>query len=245
MGRLVGGGAERALLLGTKHAHHYTPTLGGHLGRDGVDALALSRSLPRRECPLPATHMCAQRSFAAFRLGTALGRTRNRLSVWLRVAALWVQPVAASAQKPSLFGILCIGVRCRAEVNSIQTETPNGQAPYFSRIVRQAGEAAGGAHPRPGRHRACRAVDGRLRSGTTTLGRLLELTREVDFAAFVFARDDWTGVGVTASNELESAQASPRDNVVFEAGLFGGVLGMRRTFILHAKGAKLPATCSV
>jgi hypothetical protein len=27
---------------------------------------------------------------------------------------------------------------------------------------------------------------------------------------------------------------------VFEAGLFGGALGMRRTFILHAKGAKLP-----
>jgi hypothetical protein len=28
---------------------------------------------------------------------------------------------------------------------------------------------------------------------------------------------------------------------VFEAGLFGGVLGMRRTFILHASGAKLPS----
>ncbi len=27
---------------------------------------------------------------------------------------------------------------------------------------------------------------------------------------------------------------------MFEAGLFGGVLGMRRTFILHANGAKLP-----
>ena len=77
--------------------------------------------------------------------------------------------------------------------------------------------------------------------GTTTLGRLLELTREVDFAAFVFARDDWTGVGGTGSSSLESAQASPRDNVVFEAGLFGGVLGMHRTFILHAKGAKLPS----
>ena len=75
--------------------------------------------------------------------------------------------------------------------------------------------------------------------GTTALGRLLELTREVDFAAFVFARDDWTVKGA-ASAASDAGQASPRDNVVFEAGLFGGVLGMRRTFILHASGAKLP-----
>jgi len=77
--------------------------------------------------------------------------------------------------------------------------------------------------------------------GTTTLERLLELTREVDFAAFVFARDDWTTHSPPASEATESGQASPRDNVVFEAGLFGGVLGMRRTFILHASGAKLPS----
>lgn len=74
--------------------------------------------------------------------------------------------------------------------------------------------------------------------GTTTLERLVELTREVDFAAFVFAQDDWTAVDTKASPD--SGQASPRDNVVFEAGLFGGVLGMRRTFILHASGSKLP-----
>lgn len=72
--------------------------------------------------------------------------------------------------------------------------------------------------------------------GSTTLERLLELTREVDFAAFVFAQDDWTAT----SPAPDSSQAFPRDNVVFEAGLFGGVLGMRRTFILHAHGAKLP-----
>src|SRR5687767_13552032 len=77
--------------------------------------------------------------------------------------------------------------------------------------------------------------------GTTTLERLLELTREVDFAAFVFAQDDWTTNSPLPSTAPGSGQASPRDNVVFEAGLFGGVLGMRRTFILHASGSKLPS----
>lgn len=72
--------------------------------------------------------------------------------------------------------------------------------------------------------------------GVSTLEGLIELTREVDFAAFVFAQDDW----ITSSAAAGSGQAAPRDNVVFEAGLFGGVLGMRRTFILHAHEAKLP-----
>ena len=71
--------------------------------------------------------------------------------------------------------------------------------------------------------------------GTSTLQRLVDLTHEVDFAAFIFAADDWTSHGEAPG------QASPRDNVVFEAGLFGGALGMRRTFILHANGAKLPS----
>src|SRR5215208_5566780 len=71
--------------------------------------------------------------------------------------------------------------------------------------------------------------------GRSTLDRLVELSEEVDFAAFVFAQDDWT-----TTDASQSGQASPRDNVVFEAGVFGGALGMRRTFILHANGAKLP-----
>jgi Predicted nucleotide-binding protein containing TIR-like domain len=74
--------------------------------------------------------------------------------------------------------------------------------------------------------------------GRSTLDRLVELTGEVDFAAFVFARDDWTTKG--ASPDAAPGEASPRDNVVYEAGLFGGALGIRRTFILHANGAKLP-----
>jgi hypothetical protein len=71
--------------------------------------------------------------------------------------------------------------------------------------------------------------------GRSTLDRLVELSQEVDFAVFVFAQDDWTTM-----DSSQSGQASPRDNVVFEAGLFGGALGIRRTFILHANDAKLP-----
>jgi Predicted nucleotide-binding protein containing TIR-like domain len=80
-----------------------------------------------------------------------------------------------------------------------------------------------------------------LTPGTSTLDRLVELAHEVDFAAFVFARDDWTTTtSPVASLPPGTGQDSPRDNVVFEAGLFGGVLGMRRTFIIHSHGSKLP-----
>src|SRR3954468_5122430 len=71
--------------------------------------------------------------------------------------------------------------------------------------------------------------------GRSTLDRLVELSQGGDFRAFVFAQDDWT-----TTDSSQSGQASPRDNVVFEAGLFGGALGIRRTFILHANGSKLP-----
>ena len=77
--------------------------------------------------------------------------------------------------------------------------------------------------------------------GVNTLDRLCQLAREVDFAAFAFARDDWTGAAPPDAAAAGSGQASPRDNVVFEAGLFGGAIGMHRTFILHARGAKLPS----
>ena len=43
--------------------------------------------------------------------------------------------------------------------------------------------------------------------GTTALDRLLELTHEVDFAAFVFAQDDWTTTSPPASPSTGSGQA--------------------------------------
>ena len=72
-----------------------------------------------------------------------------------------------------------------------------------------------------------------FRARRFTLPQLQSEAEAVDFAVFVLGQDDRT-------ESRREPQPSPRDNVVFEAGLFGGVLGMRRTFILHANGAKLP-----
>jgi hypothetical protein len=42
------------------------------------------------------------------------------------------------------------------------------------------------------------------------LERLLELTREVDFAAFVFAHDDWTTMSPPASDRSWTEQVATR-----------------------------------
>ncbi len=66
-----------------------------------------------------------------------------------------------------------------------------------------------------------------------TLQALQRAANQVDFAVMVFGRED-----VTLSREKQAS--SPRDNVVYEAGLFAGNLGEHRTLVLHAKDTKIP-----
>ena len=64
---------------------------------------------------------------------------------------------------------------------------------------------------------------------------VLSLERElakVDFAALVLSPDD------TAISR-EAAAGAPRDNLVFELGLFMGALGHSRTFLLHPRGSEI------
>ncbi len=69
-----------------------------------------------------------------------------------------------------------------------------------------------------------------------TMDDLAKATRTSDFGVFIFSGADRVeSRGVTSF--------SPRDNVVFEAGLFAGALGLERTFILldAASHAKVPS----
>lgn len=72
--------------------------------------------------------------------------------------------------------------------------------------------------------------------GEYPLDDLRDAAREHDFAVFVFSPDDET----TSHNETQMA---PRDNVVFELGMFSSALGPRRTFVLKAEGpsVKVPS----
>jgi hypothetical protein len=72
--------------------------------------------------------------------------------------------------------------------------------------------------------------------GEYSIEDLREAARVHDFAAFVFTPDDEvTSRGIPTH--------APRDNVVFELGLFSSRLGPRRTFVVKAEGesVKVPS----
>jgi predicted nucleotide-binding protein len=67
--------------------------------------------------------------------------------------------------------------------------------------------------------------DGVFECSKTTIEDLMQITKETDFAVLVLTPDD-----VTKSRGKN--KPSPRDNVVFEMGLFMGALSRERTYIV-------------
>jgi hypothetical protein len=78
--------------------------------------------------------------------------------------------------------------------------------------------------------------DGTVGVGDVTVDALLNALPRFDFAVLVLSPDD-----VTTSRA--STSASPRDNVIFELGLFMGKLGRTRTFMVRPRDTqvKLPS----
>jgi len=74
--------------------------------------------------------------------------------------------------------------------------------------------------------------------GSTYIETLINSLPRFDFAILVFTPDDLV-------NSREVHAFGPRDNVIFELGLFMGRLGRSRTFILHqADAVKIPTDLS-
>ncbi len=68
----------------------------------------------------------------------------------------------------------------------------NEQAAHLPGVVGQAVQAACGAHPWPRGHRRRRALDDLVQPRALDARPAGRAHQEVDFAAFVFAQDDWT-----------------------------------------------------
>ncbi len=81
--------------------------------------------------------------------------------------------------------------------------------------------------------------EGFFRPGNTFIDALVNALPRFDFAALVLTADD-----LVRSREVQSM--GPRDNVLFELGLFMGRLGRARTFLVHQSGAdlKIPSDLS-
>lgn len=65
-----------------------------------------------------------------------------------------------------------------------------------------------------------------------TIDSLISTAENVDFAAFILAPDD---VAIVRNQE----HIVPRDNVIFELGLFIGLLGKQRCFIVKPRGVNI------
>lgn len=74
---------------------------------------------------------------------------------------------------------------------------------------------------------------GTFAPGTYPLRRLIEISREVDAAVFIFSEDDKVWY-------RDSELRAPRDNVLMEYGLFVGTLGPERAIICRKGRAKTP-----
>jgi len=75
-------------------------------------------------------------------------------------------------------------------------------------------------------------TDGVFGSSSVTVDALLNAVRTSDFAAFIFGPDDKV---ISRENEYNA----PRDNSVFELGLFMGQLDRHRTFIIKEQKADI------
>jgi hypothetical protein len=68
--------------------------------------------------------------------------------------------------------------------------------------------------------------------GNTFIETLVYELPRFDFAILILTPDDWI-------TSRETKALSPRDNILFELGLFMGYLGRSRTFIMHQTNPKL------
>ena len=156
-------------------------------------------------------------------------------SVFLKVSESEVARIAK--QYPDLWRRIAIEVSARLRERSQFISQPHADPVVFvgssSEASREAAWVSDSLNPRPV---VCRPwTQGVSQLSKTAIEDLTRMASDSDFSVLILTPDD-----MTASRGKK--KTSPRDNVVFELGLFMGSLGRDRTFIVTPRGVdmKLP-----
>jgi len=140
-----------------------------------------------------------------------------------------------AANYPQLWRRIASEVSSRLRERSKYIRTPNTKPVLF---IGSSTEGLGIARALQAGLRSRNLVpkiwtDGVFQASRTTIESLVCFSQDTDFAALVLTPDD-----VTVSNRRQK-KASPRDNLIFEIGLFIGVIGRDRVFILKPRGQNI------
>ena len=141
---------------------------------------------------------------------------------------------AIAAQYPQLWRRLAVELAARLRERSQFITQPHAVPVIFvgssSEALTEATWVSGSLNRRPVVSRLW--TEGIFQLSKTTIEDLMRMATESDFAALFLTPDD-----MTASRGKR--KSSPRDNAVFELGLFMGALGRDRAFIVTPKEVDL------
>jgi CRP/FNR family cyclic AMP-dependent transcriptional regulator len=147
----------------------------------------------------------------------------------------WEPDVTRIARRhPELWRHIAVEIAARLRERTKYISTPNVSPVIFigssSEALNEATWLLKSLNRRPA---VCRIwTQGVFQLSNTTIEDLLRQTAECDFAVLLLTPDDMT-------RSRGRQKASPRDNAVFELGLFMGALGRQQTFIVAPRSLDL------
>jgi predicted nucleotide-binding protein len=153
-------------------------------------------------------------------------------TVVLKLSESAVTPIARSF--PEFWRRLAVELATRLRERTKFIREPNSVSSVFVGSSSEAlTEATYLSRALTRRNLPCKLwTQGVFQLSQATIEDLLRISHECDFAVLFLTPDDMT-------SSRGRRNASPRDNVVFELGLFMGAIGRDRTYIVVPKGVNL------
>lgn len=137
-------------------------------------------------------------------------------------------------REPVLWRRLAVTTACRLRERNKFHSTPRSEPAVFIGSSSEGLGIAESIHKSLLKRRCVPKLwsEGVFECSYTAIETLIQIAKNIDCAIIVLSPDDVT-------NSRKKAAQAPRDNIVFELGLFMGAIGRERTFIVAPRGIAL------